>query len=72
MKLKMKISKEEKALIRAYVNLEQSKLFTCGGLDEKDSSWLENECTKIIDNRNMDYRYLVENFIIEYIRKLNK
>jgi len=61
----MKISKEEKALIKAYVNLQYSKM----ELDEKDINWLENECTIIIDNRNSDYRYLVDDFITEYINK---
>ena len=68
----MKISKEEKALIKAYVNLQQSKLFTSGGLEEEDSRWLENECTKMIENRNCEYRFLVEDFIIEYVNKINK
>lgn len=61
----MKISKEEKALIKAYVNLQYSKM----ELDKKDINWLENECTIIIDNRNSDYRFLVDDFIREYINK---
>lgn len=66
----MKISKEEKALIKAYVNLQQSNLSSSGGIDVEDSSWLENECTKIINNRNNEYRFLVEKFITEYITKI--
>ena len=62
----MKISKEEKAFIKAYVNLQGSKM----EIDEKDASWLEYECTEIIENRNMEYRYLVEDFITEYINKI--
>ena len=64
--MKMKICKEEKALIKAYVNL----LIKQGvELEEKDSAWVENECTKIIDNRNMDYRMMVDDFIVTLISK---
>lgn len=66
--MKVIISKEEKALIKAYVSLKFKK---CGGLDSSDSDWLENNCTKIIDNRNGEYRYMVEDFITELINKLN-
>lgn len=64
----MKISKEEKALIKAYVNL---KYQYCGGLEEKDASWIEYETTGIINNRNCEYRYMVEDYIISLINKLN-
>ena len=62
----MKLSKEEKALIKAYVNLQATKI----EIEESDAPWLEYECTRIIDNRNMEYRYLVEDFITEYINKI--
>ena len=65
----MKISKEEKAFIKAYVNLLNVRY--CGELDEKDAEWIEYEVTGIIGNRNMDYRFLVEDFITEYINKIN-
>ena len=62
----MKISKEEKAFIKAYVNLQGSKM----KIEESDAPWLEYECTRIIENRNMEYRHLVEDFITKYINKI--
>lgn len=62
----MKLSKEEKALIKAYVNLQATKM----EIEKKDASWIENECTRIIENRNSEYRYLVEDFITEHINKI--
>ena len=65
----MKISKEEKALIKSYVNLMNIQ---CNGLDRKDIAWIENETTKIINNRNGEYRYLVEDYINSIIEIINK
>jgi hypothetical protein len=64
----VKISKEEKALIKAVVVLRSKKY----ELDIKDAGSLEHECTGIIGNREMSYRYLVEDFIINEIEKINK
>lgn len=65
----MKISKEEKALIKAFVNL---KNINCCGLNEKDAEWIEYEVTGIIGNRNMEYRYAVEDCVSKLITELSK
>ncbi len=55
----MKIKREEKALIKAYVNFMKTKYNIC----TDDAAWLESEVTSIIENKNMDYRYMVEDYI---------
>jgi hypothetical protein len=55
----MKIMKEEKALIKAYVNLMRTKHHIC----PDDAYWLEDEVTTIIGNKNIDYRFMVEDYI---------
>jgi len=45
----MKIRKEEKALIKAYVNLMRTKHHIC----PNDADWLESEVTTIIGNKNI-------------------
>jgi glycerol-3-phosphate dehydrogenase len=55
----MKIKREEKALIKAYVNFMKTKHCIC----PNDADWLESEVTSIIGNKNMDYRYMVEDYI---------
>ena len=67
---KSKISKEEKAFIKAYIKLLNVKYN--GELDEKDAEWIEYEVTGIIENRNMEYRYTVEDYISKLINELNK
>lgn len=67
---KPKISKEEKAFIKAYVKLLNVKYYE--ELDEKDAEWMEFEMTGIIKNRNMDYRFAVEDYISKIINALNK
>ena len=64
----MKLSKEEKALIKAYVNLQATKI----EIKESDASWLKYLCISIIDNKNSEYRYLVEveKFISKHINKI--
>lgn len=62
----MKISKEEKAFIKAFVNL---KFITCNGLEEKDAEWMEYEITGIIGNRNGEFRYDVEDYITKLIKE---
>lgn len=63
-----KISKEEKALIKAYINLQAygCRLF----LD--DAGYFENQITRFIGNRDGEYRQTVEDFIIELINKINE
>ena len=55
----MKIKREEKTLIKAYVNFMKTKYNIC----PNDADWLESEVTSIIGNKNMDYRYKVEDYI---------
>jgi hypothetical protein len=50
----IKISKEDKALIRAYVKWYLIKY------EDKPT---ESEVSRMIDNMNTDHRYLVEDFI---------
>lgn len=59
----MKIKKEEKMLIRAYVNFMRTKYDIGVG----DAAWLESEITSIINNKNIEYRYMVEEYIIALI-----
>lgn len=60
----MKMKREEKALIKAYVNFMKTKY---GGaahcISQNDADWLESEVTTIIGNKNIDYRYMVEDYI---------
>jgi hypothetical protein len=55
----MKMKREEKALIKAYVNFMKTK--QC--ISQNDADWLESEVTTIIGNKNIDYRYMVEDYI---------
>lgn len=57
---KQKITKEEKAVIKAIINLRIAKGIE---LEITDAKWLESELTTIIDNKNCEYRFLVEDFI---------
>ena len=59
----MKLKKEEKTLIKAYVNFMKTK--HC--ISQNDANWLENEVTTIIENKNIEYRYMVEDYIKELI-----
>lgn len=55
----MKIKREEKALIKAYVYFMKTK--HC--ISQNDADWLESEVTTIIGNKNIEYRYMVEDYI---------
>ena len=57
--VEMKMKREEKALIKAYVNFMKTKL--C--ISQNDADWLESEATTIIGNKNINYRYMVEDYI---------
>ena len=57
--LDMKMKREEKALIKAYVNFMKTKHHIC----QDDADWLESEVTTIIGNKNIEYRYMVEDYI---------
>jgi len=59
----MKMKREEKALIKAYVNLMRTKHHIC----PNDADWLESEVTTIIGNKNIEYRYMVHEYIIELL-----
>jgi|LSQX01.1.fsa_nt_gb hypothetical protein len=59
----MKIIKEEKALIKAYVNLMRTKHHIC----PNDADWLENEVTTIIGNKNAEYRYMAHEYILSLL-----
>lgn len=65
---KIKISKEEKELIKAYVRFQNIRT---GGLDSSfEAKWLESDLTiNIIKNTNMEYRDLVEYYIRELLKK---
>lgn len=67
--MKVKISKEEKNLIKAYVTLKAKQW---GSIDEKDASSLEHDLTGMINNRNSEYRYAVEDYIIKLVENINK
>lgn len=64
------ISKEEKSFIKAYVKYQNSKSYD--GLDSKDAEQIEYEVTGIIGNRNMEYRFDVEDYISKLINEINK
>lgn len=38
-------------------------------LDENDAGWIENDVTKLIGERNLDYRNEVEEMVATYLRK---
>lgn len=38
-------------------------------LDESDAAWIENDVTKLIGERNLDYRNEVEEMVAIYLRK---
>mgnify|MGYP000025364022 FL=1 len=38
-------------------------------LDESDAPWIENEVTKLIGNREMNYRLAGEEMVAAYLRK---
>ncbi len=38
-------------------------------LDESDAAWIENDVTKLIGERNLDYRNEVEEMVATYLRK---
>ena len=59
----MKLKREEKTLIKAYVNFMKTKYNIC----PNDADWLESEITNIIGNKNVEYRYMVEDYIKELI-----
>ena len=39
-------------------------------LDESDAAWIENDVTRLIGERDSDYRFEVEEMVIEYLRKV--
>ena len=55
----MKFTKEEKVLIKAYVNYNKSKI----ELGNTDAQWLENDLSKMLNRRNSDFRFDLEDFI---------
>jgi len=55
----VEMKREEKALIKAYVKFMKTK--HC--ISQNDADWLESEVTTIIGNKNIDYRYMVEDYI---------
>lgn len=62
-----KLSKEEKAFIKAYVNL---RYVQCNGLLLEESQALEYEVTKVIGNFEASHRDLVETFVNKCILQL--
>lgn len=38
-------------------------------LDESDAAWIENDVTKLIGERDQNYRFEVEEMVIAYLRK---
>lgn len=38
-------------------------------LDESDAAWIENDVTKLIGERNLDYRNEVEEMVATYLKK---
>ena len=38
-------------------------------LDESDAAWIENDVTKLIGERDSDYRFEVEEMVKAYLRK---
>ena len=38
-------------------------------LDESDAAWIENDVTKLIGERDSDYRFEVEEMVKVYLRK---
>ena len=59
----MKLKREEKTLIKAYVKFMKTKYDIC----PNDANWLESEITDIIENKNIEYRLKVEDYIKELI-----
>ena len=59
----MKLKREEKTLIKAYVNFMKTKYDIC----PNNANWLESEITDIIGNKNIEYRFKVEDYIKELI-----
>ena len=39
-------------------------------LDESDAAWIENDVTRLIGERDSDYRFEVEEMVLEYLRKV--
>lgn len=39
-------------------------------LNESDAAWIENDVTKLIGERDSDYRFEVEEMVKEYLRKI--
>lgn len=38
-------------------------------LDESDAAWIENDVTKLIGERDQNYRFEVEEMVTAYLRK---
>ena len=38
-------------------------------LDESDAAWIENDVTRLIGERDSDYRFEVEEMVKAYLRK---
>lgn len=38
-------------------------------LDESDAAWIENDVTKLIGERDQNYRFEVEGMVTAYLRK---
>lgn len=62
-----KLSKEEKAFIKAYMDL---RYVQGNGLLLEESQTLEYEASKVIGNLDSEHRDLVETFVNRYILQL--
>lgn len=66
----MKLTKELKKLTTQTIKTVVAiNLYNKVELDESDAAWIENDVTKLIGERDSDYRFEVEEMVKAYLRK---
>lgn len=66
----MKLTKELKKITTQTIKTVVAiNLYNHIELDESDAAWIENDVTKLIGERNLDYRLEVEEMVKAYLRK---
>lgn len=66
----MKLTKELKKITAQTIKTVVAiNLYNKVELDESDAAWIENDVTKLIGERDSDYRFEVEEMVKAYLRK---
>jgi len=66
----MKLTKELKKITAQTIKTVVAiNLYNKVELDESDAAWIENDVTKLIGERDSNYRFEVEEMVKAYLRK---